>query len=367
MATAADKKPSKKPYDRPPNGKGKNNRDEDASKVRRPQNSWILYRKDKFELLRKEAEAENKPRPIAADASKIISEAWKNESPEVKKYYNDLAEKEKARHAEEYPDYKFKPKTKAQKLQEREAKELVKKRKGDDLRNDREAKLAARSTRGVGSDNMHPTLPAGIPLFYPPFPMAPPPIPGQPSSTGPSAVPPMPWFPFPYPAYLPTPTIPPPVAKTPKVSTTAAGATASDARLRPGRQITGEAKVAKVLVKEKKRRSIGSNSTDSSQSASSAGTSAPIDSRVTVTSSPRIVTPPMVQQEFGTPKSTPMRRSSSGSRHSATVSIYCHGRLNLRLTSAPLYRNQRLTRSFRKILLSDPNPNLKPLLNLHLH
>src|SRR5258708_86557 len=135
MSTAADKKPAKKPYDRPPNDKGKDKTDGDSGKVRRPQNSWILYRKDKFELLRKEAEAENKPRPIAAEASKIISEAWKNESPEVKKYYNDLAEKEKVRHAEEHPDYKFKPKTKAQKLQEREAKELAKRRKGDDLRN----------------------------------------------------------------------------------------------------------------------------------------------------------------------------------------------------------------------------------------
>ena len=332
MSTAADKKPSKKPYDRPANGKGKDKKDEDACKVRRPQNSWILYRKDKFEQLRREAEAENKPRPIAADASKIISEAWKNESQEVKKYYNELAEKEKARHAEEHPDYKFKPKSKAQKLQEKEEKDLAKKRKGDGLRNEREAKLAARSTRGVGSDTMHPSLPAGIPLFYPPFAMAPPPLPGQAPGAGSSIAAPIHWFPFPYPAYLPTPTIPP-AAKGPKTSTTAAEANSPEAGSGSAHQIPGETKAAKVVAKGKKRRSIESNSTSSSQSASSAGTSAPADPRATVASSPRVVTPPTIDQEVSAPKSTPIQKSGSSSRHSATVSIHCHGCLNFRLTS----------------------------------
>jgi hypothetical protein len=330
MSTAAEKKPSKKPYDRPPNGKGKDKRDEDACKIRRPQNSWILYRKDKFELLRKEAEAENKPRPIAADASKIISEAWKNESQEVKKYYNELAEKEKARHAEEHPGYKFKPKTQAQKLQEKEAKGHVKKRKGDDSKNERDTKLATRSTRGVGSDKMHPPLPAGIPLFYPPFAMAPPPLPGQQPSSGSSAAAPIPWFPFPYPAYLPTPTIPPAV-KEPKGSTTADEATTPEAGSRSSHQTPGERKATKVVAKGKKRRSIESNSTISSQTTSSAGTSAPADSRAAADSSPRVVTPPTILQEASASKSTPVRRSSSTSRHSATVSIHFHGRLTLRL------------------------------------
>ncbi len=366
MSTAADKKPSKKPYDRPPNGKGKDKRDEDASKIRRPQNSWILYRKDKFELLRKEAEAENKPRPLAADASKIISEAWKNESPEVKKYYNELAEKEKARHAEEHPDYKFKPKTKAQKLQEKEEKDLAKKRKGDGLRNEREAKLAARSTRGVGSDTMHPSLPAGMPLFYPPFAMAPPPLPGQAPSAGSSVAAPIPWFPFPYPAYLPTPIIPP-AAKDPKASTTAAEATPPKAGSGSAPKNPGETKAAKVVAKGKKRRSIESNSTSSSQSASSAGASAPADPRATAASSPRVVTPPTIDQEVGASKSTPIRRSGSSRRHSATVSIHCHGCLNFRLTSTLLCRKPRPLRSLHEILLSDPKPKLKLHLNLHLH
>jgi hypothetical protein len=142
------RKPAKKPYE---NSKGKDKAGEDAGRIPRPRNSWILYRSDKLEMLRKEAEAKNKFRPIAAEASRIISEAWKNESPHVKKYYNDLADKEKARHAEERPEYRFQPKTIAQRRQERQAKELPKGRKGDDLRNEREAKLAATSGRGVGS------------------------------------------------------------------------------------------------------------------------------------------------------------------------------------------------------------------------
>ena len=324
MSTAADKKPSKKPYDRPPSGKGKDKRDEDTSKIRRPQNSWILYRKDKFEQLRKEAEVENKPRPIAADASKIISEAWRNESQQVKKYYNELAEKEKARHAVEHPDYKFKPKTKAQKLQEKEAKEFTKKRKGDDPRNERDAKSATRSMRGVGSDKIHPSLPAGIPLFYPSFAMAPPPLPAQQPGAGSSvAAAPIPWFPFPYPAYLPTPTIPS-AAKEAQASTTADEATTSDAGSGSTHQSPGEPKAAKVVSKGKKRRSIESNSTSSSQSASSAGASASADPRATAASSPHAVTPPTIQKEVGTSKSTPVRRSSSSSHHSATVSIHCH-------------------------------------------
>jgi len=363
MSTVADKKPSKKPYDRPPNSKGKDKRDEDACKIRRPQNSWILYRKDKFELLRKEAEAENKPRPIAADASKIISEAWKNESQEVKKYYNELAEKEKARHAEEHPDYKFKPRTKAQKLQEKEAKEFGKKRKGDDSRNERDAKSATRSTRGVGSDKMPLPLPAGIPLFYPSFAMAPPPLPGQQPSAGSSAAAPIPWFPFAYPAYLPTPTIPPAV-KEPKASTTTDEATTPEAGPGPTHQTPGEHKATKVMAKEKKRRSLGSNSTGSSHTASSAGAPTPAASRANRDSSPRVVTPPKIQKAVGVSKSTPVRRSSSSSRHSMAVSIHCHGCLNLKLTFTLICRRRHPSRNFRRPLLSDPNPNLK-LLHLH--
>ena len=354
MSAAPSKKPARKPYDRPPNGKGKERADEDAGKVRRPQNSWILYRKDKFELLRKEAETENKPRPIAAEASKIISEAWKNESPEVKKYYNDLAEKEKARHAEEHPDYKFKPKTKAQKLQERESRELAKKRKGDDLRSEREAKLAARSTRGVGSDKMQPPIPSGYPMFYPPFPMGPPPLPGQQPSTHPSAVP---WFPFPYPAYLPTPVVYPAGHKTPNPPTTAAEATASESGSGSGHLTPGEAKVTK------KRHSTEPNSTTSPQSASSAEASAPADSRATTAFSPPTVTPPTVQQEVGAPKSIPVRSSSTTSSHSAPVSIHFHGCLSSGLIVMLLRRRWRIHCSFH-VLLPGPNPGLGRFLSL---
>ena len=43
--------------------------------------------------------------------SKEISTLWKNETDEVKSYYEYLAAKEKQEHTEKYPDYKYEPRT----------------------------------------------------------------------------------------------------------------------------------------------------------------------------------------------------------------------------------------------------------------
>ncbi|KAG9185749.1 hypothetical protein G6011_07080 [Alternaria panax] len=43
------------------------------------------------------------------DISKIIGEQWKAEGEEQKKVWQDLAQEEKARHQEQYPDYRYQP------------------------------------------------------------------------------------------------------------------------------------------------------------------------------------------------------------------------------------------------------------------
>ncbi|KAL5114851.1 slightly ste11-like protein [Pleosporales sp. CAS-2024a] len=43
------------------------------------------------------------------DISKIIGEQWKAESEDSKKVWQDLAQEEKARHHEQYPDYRYQP------------------------------------------------------------------------------------------------------------------------------------------------------------------------------------------------------------------------------------------------------------------
>ncbi|KAG0272230.1 Transcription factor Sox-2 [Linnemannia exigua] len=70
------------------------------AKIPRPANSFLIYRKEhaiKYSGL------------VAPKLSAILAVAWKNEPPERVKYYADLAEKEKKKHALKYPDYKFTP------------------------------------------------------------------------------------------------------------------------------------------------------------------------------------------------------------------------------------------------------------------
>ena len=49
------------------------------------------------------------PKLSNPDISKIIGEKWKNETEEVKSYWKKLAEEEKTRHQNQYPNYRYQP------------------------------------------------------------------------------------------------------------------------------------------------------------------------------------------------------------------------------------------------------------------
>ncbi|KAF1929265.1 uncharacterized protein M421DRAFT_100396 [Didymella exigua CBS 183.55] len=73
-------------------------------KIPRPRNAFILYRQHHQQTIIRRNPGLNNP-----DISKIIGEKWKAESDEEKKIWQDLAQEEKARHHEQYPDYRYQP------------------------------------------------------------------------------------------------------------------------------------------------------------------------------------------------------------------------------------------------------------------
>ncbi|POR38139.1 Repressor of filamentous growth 1 [Tolypocladium paradoxum] len=81
-----------------------------APKIPRPRNAdqpaaaFILYRQHH----QAQVTADN-PKLSNPDISKIIGEKWKNEAEEAKQYWKKLAEEEKARHQNQYPNYRYQP------------------------------------------------------------------------------------------------------------------------------------------------------------------------------------------------------------------------------------------------------------------
>ncbi|KAF2830090.1 hypothetical protein CC86DRAFT_285307 [Ophiobolus disseminans] len=73
-------------------------------KIPRPRNAFILYRQHHQQAIIARNPGLNNP-----DISKIIGEQWKAEAEESKKVWQDLALEEKARHHEQYPDYRYQP------------------------------------------------------------------------------------------------------------------------------------------------------------------------------------------------------------------------------------------------------------------
>jgi hypothetical protein len=80
----------------------------------RPANAWILYRSAKMKVL-KEPHTSGQPRRTQADISKLIAEMWKNETPEMRQYYEAMSDMKKAEHLAQYPTYRFQPMKKADK------------------------------------------------------------------------------------------------------------------------------------------------------------------------------------------------------------------------------------------------------------
>ena len=93
----------------------------------RPANAWILYRSAKMKVL-KEPQTSGQPRRTQADISKLIAEMWKNETPEVRQYYEAMSDMKKAEHLAQYPTYRFQPMKKADKEKARLEKKAQKER-----------------------------------------------------------------------------------------------------------------------------------------------------------------------------------------------------------------------------------------------
>ncbi|BGP12874.1 hypothetical protein JCM10213_005171 [Rhodosporidiobolus nylandii] len=73
----------------------------------RPANAWICYRSARVQELKSSSSQYSKlPQ---ADISKIIGQLWRSEPPEVRRQYEEMAERKKAEHKEKHPDYVFRP------------------------------------------------------------------------------------------------------------------------------------------------------------------------------------------------------------------------------------------------------------------
>ncbi|RDA93795.1 hypothetical protein CP533_6354 [Ophiocordyceps camponoti-saundersi (nom. inval.)] len=75
-----------------------------APKIPRPRNAFILYRQHH----QAQVTADN-PKLSNPDISKIIGDKWKKESDGVKQNWKRLAEEEKQRHQNQYPNYRYQP------------------------------------------------------------------------------------------------------------------------------------------------------------------------------------------------------------------------------------------------------------------
>ncbi|RIA92984.1 high mobility group box domain-containing protein, partial [Glomus cerebriforme] len=73
----------------------------------RPQNPFILYRRDKFEKHKTEYKRKGLNQ---AEISKILGEMWSNEKPEVKELFRALGRLAEKIHTDEYKNYKYEPK-----------------------------------------------------------------------------------------------------------------------------------------------------------------------------------------------------------------------------------------------------------------
>ncbi|KAF5343370.1 hypothetical protein D9758_015621 [Tetrapyrgos nigripes] len=84
----------------------------DGKTIKRPPNSWILFRADRLTEIKDQGLL--KDRELQGDLSKRIAEQWKKTPQEVKDEYQRRADEAKAEHRRLYPDYKYQPKKKGE-------------------------------------------------------------------------------------------------------------------------------------------------------------------------------------------------------------------------------------------------------------
>ncbi|KAI1115532.1 hypothetical protein F5Y14DRAFT_449880 [Nemania sp. NC0429] len=88
----------------------------EESYVKRPPNSWILYRKARHASVARE-----NPGSSNSEISTIVSKEWRDMSEAAKKPWRDLAEDKKAEHRRLHPSYRFRPQSKREKRERRVA------------------------------------------------------------------------------------------------------------------------------------------------------------------------------------------------------------------------------------------------------
>ena len=77
--------------------------------VPRPRNAFIIYRCDFTHKYLANGGSERGSEIEKSSLSKRAGEAWRNEKPEVKRYYKKQAEEERTRHRIDHPGYRFRP------------------------------------------------------------------------------------------------------------------------------------------------------------------------------------------------------------------------------------------------------------------
>ncbi|EGP90006.1 uncharacterized protein MYCGRDRAFT_19569, partial [Zymoseptoria tritici IPO323] len=73
--------------------------------TKRPMNNFMLYRQH----VQKAVEKQLKKNQDSTNLSKVIGAMWVQLPPQTRKYWTDLADEVKLKHAERHPHYKYKP------------------------------------------------------------------------------------------------------------------------------------------------------------------------------------------------------------------------------------------------------------------
>ncbi|KAI0356353.1 hypothetical protein OH77DRAFT_1520403 [Trametes cingulata] len=80
----------------------------------RPRNPWILFRKEQLDN-EKAAGIEDKDETVGQKSQRLAA-LWNNAPKEFREKYEEMARQPAAAHAAKYPNYKYQPRTKAEKL-----------------------------------------------------------------------------------------------------------------------------------------------------------------------------------------------------------------------------------------------------------
>ncbi|KAI9313154.1 hypothetical protein BX666DRAFT_1980183 [Dichotomocladium elegans] len=87
----------------------------DPSRIPRPINCFMAYRLEMQKTITKQCPGANH-----RDISKLVAKWWRKEPNHVKDHFKQIAEKAKQEHSEMYPNYKYSPRRKRPRRQERQ-------------------------------------------------------------------------------------------------------------------------------------------------------------------------------------------------------------------------------------------------------